>query len=92
MCLFNESFNKFHNYWNENDPKQYSKKQFIFRKGSTIVEHEVITDKKDEAKQDIVAAVISLSKGEGNISYANELITPSSVSVIDATGEERGLH
>lgn len=92
MCLFNESLNKFHNYWNENDPKQYSKKQFIFRKGSTIVEHEVITDKKDEAKQDIVAAVISLSNGEGNISYANELITPSSVSVIDATGEERGLH
>lgn len=63
----------------------------VVRKGSTIVEHEVITDKKDEAKQDIVAAVISLSKGEGNISYANELITPSSVSVIDATGEERAI-
>lgn len=63
----------------------------VVRKGSTIVEHEVITDNKDEAKQDIVAAVISLSKGEGNISYANELITPSSVSVIHATGEERAI-
>lgn len=65
---------------------------FIFRKGSTIVEFEVITDNKEEAKQDIVSSIISLSKGEGNILYANELITPSSVSVIDATGEERGLH
>lgn len=65
---------------------------FIFRKGSTIVEFEVITDKKEEAKQDIVSSIISLSKGEGNILYANELITPSSVSVIDPTGEERGLH
>lgn len=65
---------------------------FIFRKGSTIVEFEVITDKKEEAKQDIVSLMIRLSKGEGNILYANELITPSSVSVIDATGEERGLH
>lgn len=63
----------------------------VVRKGSTIVEHEVITDKKDEAKQNIVPAVISLSKGEGNISYANELITPSSVSVIDATAEERAI-
>lgn len=65
---------------------------FIFRKGSTIVEFEVITDKKEEAKQDIVSLMINLSKGEGNILYANELITPSSVLVIDATGEERGLH
>lgn len=65
---------------------------FIFRKGSTTVEFEVITDNKEEAKQDIVSSIISLSKGEGNILYANELITPSSVSVIDATGEERGLH
>lgn len=65
---------------------------FICRKGSTIVEFEVITDNKEEAKQDIVSSIISLSKREGNILYANELITPSSVSVIDATGEERGLH
>lgn len=37
---------------------------FQIRRGSTVVEHEVTMNKTEEANQDLVEAVFSLSDGE----------------------------
>lgn len=64
---------------------------FYNRRGSTIVEHEVVADKSEEANQDLVKSVLSLSKGESNITYENTPLTVSSVAVNDASGNLIGM-
>lgn len=56
------------------------------RRGSTIVEHEVIANKTEKANQDIVASMFILSKS--SIEYLNENLTTSSVLVRDDTGKQ----
>lgn len=63
---------------------------FQIRIGSTIVEHEVITNKTEEANQGLVEAVFSLSDGVSKIKYKNEILTTSSVAVSDASGKLQG--
>lgn len=64
---------------------------FYNRRGSTIVEHDVVADKSEEANQDLVKSVLSLSKGESNITYENTPLTVSSVAVNDASGNPQGM-
>lgn len=64
---------------------------FYNRRGSTIVEHEVIADKSEEANQDLVKSVLSLTKGGSNITYENTPLTVSSVAVNDASGNPKGM-
>lgn len=63
---------------------------FQIRRGSTVVEHEVTMNKTEEANQDLVEAVFSLSDGESKIKYKNEILTTSSVAVSDASGKQQG--
>lgn len=63
---------------------------FQIRRGSTVVEHEVTMNKTEEANQDLVEAVFSLSDGESKIKYKNEILTTSSVAVCDASGKQQG--
>lgn len=56
------------------------------RRGSTIVEHEVIAKKTEKANQDLVASMFILSKT--NIEYDTENLTTISVSVKDSTGKQ----
>lgn len=63
---------------------------FQIRRGSTVVEHEVTMNKTEEANQDLVEAVFSLSDGESKIKYKNEILTTSSVVVSDASGKQQG--
>lgn len=63
---------------------------FQIRRGSTVVEHEVTMNKTEEANQDLVEAVFSLSDGESKIMYKNEILTTSSVAVSDASGKQQG--
>uniref|UniRef100_K1QCS2 SEA domain-containing protein n=1 Tax=Magallana gigas TaxID=29159 RepID=K1QCS2_MAGGI len=63
----------------------------VIRRGSTIVEHEVIADKSEEANQDLVKSVLSLTKGGSNITYENTPLTVSSVAVNDASGNPKGI-
>lgn len=63
---------------------------FQIRRGSTVVEHEVTMNKTEEANQDLVEAVFSLSDGESKIKYKNEILTTSSVTVSDASGKQQG--
>lgn len=61
----------------------------VIRRGSTVVEHEVTMNKTEEANQDLVEAVFSLSDGESKIKYKNEILTTSSVAVSDASGKQQ---
>lgn len=63
---------------------------FQIRRESTVVEHEVTMNKTEEANQDLVEAVFSLSDGESKIKYKNEILTTSSVAVSDASGKQQG--
>lgn len=63
---------------------------FQIRRGSTVVEHEVTMNKTEEANQDLVEAVFSLSDGESKIKYKNEILSTSSVAVSDASGKQQG--
>lgn len=63
---------------------------FQIRRGSTVVEHEVTMNKTEEANQDLVEAVFSLSDGESKIKYKNEILTASSVVVSDASRKQQG--
>lgn len=63
---------------------------FQIRRGSTVVEHEVTMNKTEEANQDLVEAVFSLSDGESKIKYKNEILTTSSEAVSDASGKQQG--
>lgn len=63
---------------------------FQIRRGSIVVEHEVTMNKTEEANQDLVEAVFSLSDGESKIKYKNEILTTSSVAVSDASGKQQG--
>lgn len=63
---------------------------FQIRRGSTVVEHEVTMNKTEEANQDLVEAVFSLSDGESKIKYKNDILTTSSVAVSDASGKQQG--
>lgn len=63
---------------------------FQIRRGSTVVEHEVTMNKTEEANQDLVEAVFSLSDGESKIKYKNEILTTSSIAVSDASGKQQG--
>uniref|UniRef100_A0A8W8N526 Uncharacterized protein n=1 Tax=Magallana gigas TaxID=29159 RepID=A0A8W8N526_MAGGI len=47
-------------------------------------------NKTEEANQDLVEAVFSLSDGESKIKYKNEILTTSSVAVSDASGKQQG--
>uniref|UniRef100_A0A8W8N521 Fibrillin-1 n=1 Tax=Magallana gigas TaxID=29159 RepID=A0A8W8N521_MAGGI len=58
----------------------------VIRRGSTIVEHEVIANKTEKANQDLVTSMFILSKS--NIKYENENLTTSSVLVKDDTGRK----
>lgn len=62
---------------------------FYNRRGSTIVEHEVIANKTEKANQDLVTSMFILSKS--NIKYENENLTTSSVLVKDDTGRKLGM-
>uniref|UniRef100_K1PKN4 EGF-like domain-containing protein n=1 Tax=Magallana gigas TaxID=29159 RepID=K1PKN4_MAGGI len=62
----------------------------VDERGSTVVEHEVTMNKTEEANQDLVEAVFSLSDGESKIKYKNEILTTSSVAVSDASGKQQG--
>lgn len=72
---------------------QISKAPYFFllwlRRGSTIVEHEVIANKTEKANQDLVTSMFILSKS--NIKYENENLTTSSVLVKDDTGRKLGM-
>lgn len=63
---------------------------FQIRRGSTVVEHEVTMNKTEEANQDLVQSLFSLSGGESKIKYKNEILTTSSVVVSDASGKQQG--
>lgn len=63
---------------------------FQIRRGSTVVEHEVTMNKTEEANQDLVESLFSLSGGESKIKYKNEILTTSSVAVSDASGKQQG--
>lgn len=63
---------------------------FQIRRGSTVVEHEVTMNKTEEANQDLVESLFSLSGGESKIKYKNEILTTSSVVVSDASGKQQG--
>lgn len=63
---------------------------FQIRRGSIVVEHEVTMNKTEEANQDLVEAVFSLSDGESKIKYKNEILSTSSVAVSDASGKQQG--
>lgn len=63
---------------------------FQIRRGSTVVEHEVTMNKTEEANQDFVQSLFSLSGGESKIKYKNEILTTSSVAVSDASGKQQG--
>lgn len=63
---------------------------FQIRRGSTVVEHEVTMNKTEEANQDLVQSLFSLSGGESKIKYKNEILTTSSVAVSDASGKQQG--
>lgn len=52
--------------------------------------YEVTMNKTEEANQDLVEAVFSLSDGESKIKYKNEILTTSSVAVSDASGKQQG--
>lgn len=64
---------------------------FYTRRGSTIVEHEVVTNKTEQANQDLVESVLSLSKGESKIEYGSNNLTASSVAVTDTSGKQQGM-
>lgn len=63
---------------------------FQIRRGSTVVEHEVTMNKTEEANQDLVESLFSLSGGKSKIKYKNEILTTSSVAVSDASGKQQG--
>lgn len=63
---------------------------FQIRRGSTVVEHEVTINKTEEANQDLVESLFSLSGGVSKIKYKNEILTTSSVVVSDASGKQQG--
>lgn len=63
---------------------------FQIRRGSIVVEHEVTMNKTEEANQDLVESLFSLSGGESKIKYKNEILTTSSVAVSDASGKQQG--
>lgn len=63
---------------------------FQIRRESTVVEHEVTMNKTEEANQDLVESLFSLSGGESKIKYKNEILTTSSVVVSDASGKQQG--
>lgn len=63
---------------------------FQIRRGSTVVEHEVTMNKTEEANQDLVESLFSLSGGVSKIKYKNEILTTSSVLVSDASGKQQG--
>lgn len=63
---------------------------FQIRRGSTVVEHEVTMNKTEEANQDLVESLFSLSGGVSKIKYKNEILTTSSVVVSDASGKQQG--
>lgn len=63
---------------------------FQIRRGSTVVEHEVTMNKTEEANQDLVESLFSLSGGVSKIKYKNEILTTSSVAVSDASGKQQG--
>lgn len=63
---------------------------FQIRRGSTVVEHEVTMNKTEEANQDLVESLFSLSGGESKIKYKNEILTTSSVVVSDASRKQQG--
>lgn len=63
---------------------------FQIRRGSTVAEHEVTMNKTEEANQDLVESLFSLSGGVSKIKYKNEILTTSSVAVSDASGKQQG--
>ncbi|XP_061188943.1 adhesion G protein-coupled receptor E5-like [Saccostrea echinata] len=55
----------------------------VMREGSTVVEHEIVTNKTEKAQQDTALAVVSLSNGENKVEYKNQTLSTTLVTVED---------
>ncbi|XP_061188930.1 uncharacterized protein LOC133197100 [Saccostrea echinata] len=63
----------------------------LIRRGSTIVEHDIVANRTDDTEQDIAQTVISLSKGENKVEYNNGNLSTDSVAVDDGSGNFKNI-